>query len=86
MKEPWGVSGEVPTGDIFMTCWALNESIFSRAFWEELVEKNPKAYLFFVDGDRYPIEYLRGFESVKKRKFVYEGLETPRRFTIFPLE
>lgn len=86
IKTPFEKKEDIPTGDIFFTCWALNESIFNNLFWEELITKNENSYLFFVDGDRYPIENIRSFESLKNRKFIYEGLETPRRVAIFPIQ
>ncbi len=86
IKTPFENKEDVPTGDLFFTCWAMNESIFNKVFWEDLIMKNDKSFLFFVDGDRYPIEFIRNFECLSSRKFIYEGLETPRRVAIFPKE
>ena len=58
--------------------------MFNKGFWDELITVNNNACLFFVDGDRYPLQYLTDLESVKKRKFVFELHETPRRLAIFP--
>jgi len=85
IKSDWDDKTPIPSADIFCSCWALNESIYYPKFWEDLIDANKNALFFLIDGDRYPIENFRYFKSLSHRKFLYEGLETPRRLTIFPV-
>lgn len=86
MKKDWTEKGYVPKADLFSTCWALNECLFNETFWNDLIQGNPESFFFFVDGESDPIERFQWLSSVSKRKFIYEALENPRRFAIFPLK
>ena len=84
MKKDWSAENPCPKAHVFSTCWALNECLFNEQFWTELIEKNPQSFLFFVDGETYPIERFKSLSCLKARRFTYESLENPRRLAIFP--
>jgi len=84
MRKDWENKENIPKADVFSNCWALNECLYNENFWNGLLENNTESVFLFVDGEVDPIQRFQFLEGVKGRKFIYEGLESPRRLAIFP--